>query len=188
MNGQLGHVDVAVASEVVESVARLYEEAFPECERIPLPGLLNWARADGVDFWAHLTDGVFCGLTFAVGLESYTYLLYLAVESTFRSKGLGTYLVGEVRTAHPGKPVVLEIEPVELGAANYDQRVRRASFYRRLGFSETGYDLMEEGERYTVLCDAPDFDAARFAHDLRVAASGYEFELLPSSRTFGVSG
>ncbi|WP_127841609.1 GNAT family N-acetyltransferase [Actinomyces wuliandei] len=91
------------------------------------------------------------GFTYTVQTPEVFFLLFLAVDDAHQGRGYGSQILGDVLERAGRRPVVLEIEPLDPSASNIDQRYRRLAFYRRHGLELTGYDVLEGGERYTVL-------------------------------------
>ena len=177
-------------------VIALYEEAFPPEERIPFDELESMAEQDVVEFVAYFDENTgadrmaedrcgeaaiddaprpirdrnrtraLCGFSFSIAMKEYVYLLFLAVDTSARSKGYGSRILAQIRAHHPGETIVLDIEPLDTDAPNLGQRERRLAFYLRNGFSPTGYDLYEDDMRYSVLASAGEgggrFDARSF--------------------------
>lgn len=176
-----------------EAIRALYEEAFPPEERFPWPDLLLLAREDGVEFLAYFDAPAAapgsdvavemapdsnaphrkpCGLSYTIVAESFLYILFLAVDPHTRGQGYGTRILDSLCTRYPNANPVLEIEPIDPAAPNYEQRLSRLRFYERNGFAFTGYDLVEETERYTMLARDPNFDPSEFARAVRKATCG----------------
>ena len=134
-----------------ERVIALYEEAFPPEERFPVDELVAMSAKPEVKFEAYHDDGLFCGFTYNIETPSYLYVLFLAVVADKRSSGVGSRILEHLKVQYPDRTHVLEIEPLDPAADNYDQRVKRLAFYERNGFTRTGFDLLEDDMRYTVL-------------------------------------
>ena len=148
-----------------DELLRLYERAFPPNERVALWKLRAIALLGRGEFTAYRHGGRFCGFTFATFSDELAFVLFLAVDDSQRSKGYGSAIIGKLRERSAGRPIVLEIEPLDPDAPNYGQRVRRLAFYERNGFGPTGYDVIDSGDRYTMLStgeglDVPAFEAA----------------------------
>lgn len=171
-------------SETYAQVCALYQEAFPAEEQLSLSLLRFFALKRGVEFMSYHDseeNGCLCGITYTVELDQSVYLLYLAVCSGARGKGYGTRILSCLKDRFPEKQIVLEIEPLDSAADNFDQRKRRLAFYERNGFSQVGYDLYEGTVRYTMLATGERFEADAFAASLRRATYGlYRFTIRPS--------
>lgn len=69
-----------------------------------------------------------------------------------------------VKGALRGQPYFLAREPLDDGAANNGERVRRRNFYLRNGFSDLPYEIREAGVIYDLMSteepvDPQDYDA-----------------------------
>lgn len=142
-------VDKSLAS--LRTVEELFTEAFPPDELWPLTQLEQLAERDDVDFLAYYDGDELCGASYSVMTDCMTYVLYLAIVDNQRSKGFGSRILSHIKDSSGEKPVSLDVEPVAQGADNYAQRVNRMAFYRRNGFGETGYEVVEDGKAYPIL-------------------------------------
>ena len=117
---------------------RIYEAIFPADEREVTEKLvagINRRRMRCVV--ARRRDGV-CGFAVLLSLggraAGIDYLVYLGVDPALQGTGIGSRLLRGCAEAGAGAGMVLEIEdPDAAGAANPQQRRRRASFYLRNG-------------------------------------------------------
>ncbi len=167
-------------------VAALYKDAFPFKERFSLLTLRLVARKKEVDFLAYFDatseDEQLIGLSYTIAAGDYLYILYLAVNKELRGGGWGTRILESLKQRFPHKQLVLEIEPLDKSANNYEQRLSRLGFYERNGFKRVGYDFFEGRVRYTVLATGDSFDAHAFSRALRKLFHGlYRFKILPAT-------
>ena len=167
---------VPPSGAVHQAVHELYYDAFPPEDRVGLPLLHRLAANDGVWFWACFDEAggdspaaAPCGLVYVISAGASLYVLYLAVDAKQRSRGYGSRILQALRELHPGKDLVLEIEPLEEEAPNYAQRVRRLAFYQRNGFKLAGYDTLEEDMRHTILTTGETFDPDTFTKAVRAS-------------------
>lgn len=162
-------------------VAALYEEAFPPEELLDIGLLDELAELSEVDFTAYYEGDAFCGFSYSIDTGAYLYLVFLAVDSSMRSQGNGSRIIGRLKERFPGRVIILEIEPVDPQAANAAQRVRRLDFYRRCGFDLAGYDSIEGEMVYAVLVTPGDFDANALVDDVRrITNDAIHMELRPA--------
>ena len=142
-------------------VIDLYRRAFPSEERIPLWHMRLMSLRRDVRLRAWLDDGALVGLTYTVSRPTMLWLFYFAVNDAVRSRGYGSRFLSHLRQEAEGRTIVLEIEPLDDGAPNIEQRRRRRSFYERTGFTPTGYRIREGKQTYSVMADG-DFDPIAF--------------------------
>ena len=166
------------------AVRALYREAFPFKERFSLPTLRFAARKKEIDFIAYFEPDdpdELCGISYTIEAGSYLYVLYLAVQSGLRGKGIGSRILQHLRAEHPACELVLEIEPLDKTADNYEQRAARLAFYQRNGFARVGYDMFEGRVRYTMLATGEAFDVDDFSRAVRKLSHGlYRFKIVPA--------
>lgn len=152
-----------LGTQACRQAKELLYEAFPRQELFPFWMLRVMARRGCVDFFAYYDGQEFAGLSYTIVGDRCAFVLYLAVNSRVRSRGYGSAILADIAASYPGKPISLDIEPVESDAPNYEQRVKRLRFYERNGFARTGYRVEGEGEVYEVLANSTEFDPAALA-------------------------
>ncbi len=115
---------------------RLYQSAFPRCEKKPFPMIRSMCKKGKSDVWYFEEGGRFAGLVITINGPDKVLLDYLAVEKKHRGKGFGSEMLWQMREQYAGKGVFLEIETVTEEAENYEERKRRKSFYLSNGMTE----------------------------------------------------
>ncbi len=99
-----------------------------------------------------LSDGGILGFMNFWELKGFIYLEHFAVVKEMRKKGLGAYLMDELKKLSDSRPIILEAEPPEQS----DIAARRVRFYERLGFVLNSYKYFQppysEGEPPLPLC------------------------------------
>jgi GNAT superfamily N-acetyltransferase len=148
-------------SKDLDVVKALYFSAFPESEQAPMEFLLQKAEEDYVRFSAYYDEGVFVGLSYTITREDLTYLLYMAVSGSIRSKGYGTQILSCIKEFRPDNRIILNIDPTDESAANNEERIRRRNFYIRNGYSPSNIVIEMNGNTFDVLssgaCTADEF-------------------------------
>lgn len=124
-------------SEQYRKAIDIYLASFPEAERRPLESIENLIIADCrfTFYIATLADDV-VGFITLWDLDTFIYGEHLAIDPTRRGANIGSRIIQWVKE-HSGKPLILEIEPVDepgITAAEINQRQARLRFYLRLGF------------------------------------------------------
>jgi ribosomal protein S18 acetylase RimI-like enzyme len=92
-------------------------------------------------------------IVFVASSESFCLLEYMAVDKSYRGRGVGSELfeetVGVVYRSHGPIPVLLEVDSDREPSPDQAQRRRRQNFYRRLGcrrIADCAYILPLPGE------------------------------------------
>lgn len=132
-------------------VNELLHSAFPKNELLPFWFLLQRAKNNSIDFLALYDDEAFIGFTYLVTNNDLTFILYLAISNPVRSKGYGKIALETIQAKYPNNRIVLNIEAIENGAPNYEQRVSRKSFYIKNGYKNTSLIFTEGCDKYEVL-------------------------------------
>ncbi|MEY4664062.1 GNAT family N-acetyltransferase [Weissella cibaria] len=145
-----------------KTVVDMYNEAFPDAERLPLLYLkfLSWRK--GVSFTAYYDGSDIIGMTYTVKTDQMIFVLYLTTNAAVRSNGYGTKILQELIRRNANREVVLNIEPLDEFAENAEQRERRWRFYQKNGFFMTGYLLEEDGQYFEILSTSKSFSVADY--------------------------
>lgn len=145
-----------------KEIRELYTTAFPKEERLPFFALrlLSARRKCGVT--AYYVDGVFAGFTYDAIAGDILYLMFFAVSDKLRGKGYGSAILSYLKKENKGKAIVLNIEPLDEKAENYEERCRRMRFYQKNGFFDTGCDIDEVGGTFRVLSTKKELDPSAY--------------------------
>lgn len=73
------------------------------------------------------------------------FVMFLAVDQCLRSKGYGSSILRQVKSAYPDKKIVVSIEPCDENTPDLALRKRRKAFNMRNGYEETGYMMKLNG-------------------------------------------
>lgn len=138
-------------SRKAELADRLYRQAFPENERIPMSFLLHKAKKDFVDFLAFYDADEFIGFAYMISHNDITLVQYLAIAPSHRSKGYGGAVLHLISEKYRGNRLVLNIEETGIAAENADQRSKRKRFYLAHGYQNANYRMIHASEGYEVL-------------------------------------
>ncbi len=104
------------------------------------------------------------GLLYTIENDRYCFILYLAVNPEMRSGGIGGEILDCAYARAGVKIIVLNVEPSDSAADNYEQRKRRIAFYARHGICETGYGFSMDGVSYSDLAsNLSAFDPGEYA-------------------------
>ena len=133
----------------------LYEEAFPEWERVSPAKLASYLGRGSAEALAIAGDEGPVGFMYVVPGDDLVFLQYLAVSASRRGQGVGTEAVRLLLERHAGKRVFLNVEPPDEGCPNMSQRLARMRFYSRLGFEPAGRLRCAEGDFVTLVRGGP---------------------------------
>lgn len=150
---------------------QLYLKAFPKSERLPIFQLMLIALKPQVYFEGIYDQGQFAGLVFLIEGETAVYLAYLAISSDKRGHGYGTTVLQDLKKRFRGKQIILDIEPIDKSASNYEQRVKRLKFYQQNGFNPTKRKLVDNSGIYQVCATDKQVDTEEFNRILQKLGS-----------------
>ena len=129
----------------------LYQTAFPPREREPLSMLLSRAKQGTAQFNAYYDGDTFVGFSSAATQKDLTYVQYLAVAATGRSKGYGGQILQLIKEAHPQNRIFLNLELEDDTAKNAEQRKKRRVFYLRNGYTPADFNIMIGGNALELM-------------------------------------
>ena len=135
-------------------IRTLFRTAFPLSERPPFFLLRRFARRN-VDWRKIVSDGEDAGFFYTLLGEKTAYVFFFAIRPEKRGRGIGKAALKALLETYAGRTVFLAIEPVEEGAPNLEERIRRKEFYRRCGLMPTGQRVWEGPMIYEVLGTGP---------------------------------
>lgn len=119
-------------------IKQLYKIAFPRYERKPLWIVRMKHRKGEADIWILEHEGEFAGFAITVNELDMVLLDYFAISQDKRNIGLGGTALKALQQMYVGKRFFLEIECIEVKAANNKERIRRKAFYLQNGMTEIG--------------------------------------------------
>ena len=135
----------------------LYESAFPDEERIPWGDLLRLVGEMPLEFAEYRDGAELLGLTIVYPRQRLSWFWYFAVPEEKRGRGVGQRILSALLARYEGRSVILDMEdPAQPGVSNTGHRLRRAAFYRRNGFRETGVGRSYGPVAMTILLKGDD--------------------------------
>ncbi len=141
-----------------KQIKKLYGSAFPKDERAPFFLIKRRAFQGRADMLVAENDGEFIGFAYTVVYKALVYLFYFAVAAEKRGQGNGGNILGLLREYYKGKTIFLAREPLDDGADNSEQRIKRREFYVKNGFSDLPYQIKEASMTYDLMSTDGDFD------------------------------
>lgn len=113
----------------VEQIYSSYTSTFPIDEQRDKEQFTDLFSNPKVRIMSAVHDSETIGYLILWELSSFVFVEHFEVFETFRSKKLGSHIIGHLLATYP--KVILEIEPEDLG----EDAKRRYSFYQRNSFS-----------------------------------------------------
>lgn len=154
-------------------IIKIYQSAFPQNEKLPMWLLLLMAKRRCAEFYAFYDESIFCGFTYLIHHDKTTFVLYLATETSMRSKGYGKRILQWISEKYSLNNIVLNIESVDKKFDNYEQRLRRQSFYFKNNFQQTNYILDDNGDLYDILYKGSSFSKEEYEKLLKKFSFGF---------------
>lgn len=119
------------AKEHYQRIGRLYESAFPECEKKAFFRMVHRQKQENrsVDMWYLEKNGDFAGLAITMNDKDLVLLDYFAIDTNCRGGGLGSEALRALQEQYRDRRFFLEIESIYGEADNQELRQRRRKFY-----------------------------------------------------------
>ena len=136
-------------------IKKLYIKAFPPEERPPFFIMRTKALQGKGKFLIAESGSTFIGFAYLVTHLDMAYLFYFAIDESKRGMGYGSKTLQLLQEKYKGKRLFLAREQLDENAGNYEERLKRHSFYLHNGFIDLPcrlkeanviYDLMSNGE------------------------------------------
>ena len=134
-----------------KKVIKLYSEAFPKDERIPIWLLKILSRKNKAKFYGIYDNEKFVGLIYNIFYKDIVFVFYLAIDKEARGQGYGTKVLESIKQKYRNYRIILCIEPVDKNSNNYEQRIKRKNFYIKNGFKDANYIIKEKNIIYEML-------------------------------------
>lgn len=143
---------------------QIYESSFPENERIESCRYYDTLEAYSVDIYGIYDDDNIVGLLNIMPRlkNGIVYFWFFAIDEPFRNKGIGGEALDELIKIYPQCQLVLDMEPLDKTADNYEERICRTRFYERHGFSLSGRCMTYFGNTFEIMCTKAPFREADF--------------------------
>lgn len=146
---------------LLERIDALARAVFPPDELIAPMQILEYGNNDA-RILAFFDDDTFVGFSALFSYKNLAYLGFLAIEPYLQGRGYGRAILQNLKDIYKDKIIVLEIEKLDENAPNNAQRIKRAKFYERAGFIDSGHDISYLGVTYQVYSNSLNFDIKVF--------------------------
>ena len=148
-----------VSKSDISTIEEIYNDAFPEKEKLgTLEELINKTKSDNriylyIMYANPLENGQkqVVGFSYHLIEKEFIYCVFIAIKKEFRSKGYGNKFLNFFKQKLTEcMNYIFLVEMVEDNAANKEQRIRRRSFYSKLGFFEAEKDIEFNGVHFDL--------------------------------------
>lgn len=153
-------------------VKEIYLASFPKKERMPFWSMRLMAKMTATRFWEFSDGDTVCGFAYLGMAEGISFLMFLAVDPSLRSRGYGGRILEEIRRRCSPDKILVSIERCAEGADNLSQRRRRREFYLRNGYEPTGFCIELSGVEQEILIRGGVFDPDEFAAFFKAYSNG----------------
>ena len=115
-------------------------------------------RADSTDLYCLIENENIYGIIYLIENRTSLFILYLAINTEYRSKGYGSYLLKWCLNKYKDKKIFLNIEEINEEKSDLKIRKKRLDFYLRNGFYLTNIMSKDNKENFHVLSNQKNVD------------------------------
>ncbi len=134
----------------LQEIEKLYEESFPDNEKVPFAILMNWVKEGKSTLYSVTLKEEVVALSYVVPYQDILFLFYLAVCKNEQGKGYGSAVLSFIKKKYGDRRIIINIEELDEKALNYSQRLQRKAFYEKNGFVDLHYIVREYGVNYEM--------------------------------------
>ncbi len=128
------HLEIYKVDKLDADVKRIYKDCFGD-SGIPFSFIVPKKNDKNCELIGYKDNGKVVGFSHLITNNDITYVMFLGVDNSMRSKGYGSLILDYVKSKN--KRIALNMQEVLPRAKNYEQRQKRERFYFRNGFSYT---------------------------------------------------
>lgn len=139
------------SKNISKKLQHLYYASFPREERQPYFLIKKRALSGSADFFGIYDNNRFIGLLYTVAYKDIVYVYFLAIANEYRGCGFGSMVISKIKHKYHDCRIVLCIEEVDINSENYNERLKRRSFYEKNGFSYNGVKVCENKVNYELM-------------------------------------
>lgn len=143
-------------------IKHIYYDTFPKNERMPFLMMVAMSKLWNTQFLSFYDGDTPCGFIYLAHYRKIVFVMFLAVDKSFRSKGYGSAILMEIKNRYPDKKIIVSIEPCDDSAPDIEIRKKRKAFYERNGYSETGYMIKLSGVVQEIMITNGEFNKKEF--------------------------
>ena len=151
------------SSNDLNKIKRLYLNSFPVDEQTSFWFLVWKSKKEFVDLLAFYDKDVLIGFTYMISDKDLTFVFYLAIEESQRSKGYGSSILVKIQDCYPRNRLILNIEAVDGTTSNNKQRMQRKKFYLNNGYKNSNFMLKDGSNAYEVLTNGGDVTVQEYS-------------------------
>lgn len=159
-------------SKDIKQIKKILQSSFPKEERMPFFMMLLLSKTPHMEFLSFYDHNTLCGFVYLAKDSNITFIIFLAVEETLRSKGYGSTILQEIQQRYPNHKIILYIDRCDIICPDQEKRYQRKQFYLKNGFVETGYLTKSTKEYQEILIKNGSFDQNEFASILKKSSNG----------------
>lgn len=180
MENNIQFIPVTKEYKHLEELLDIRDEAFPENERGTDRNIDMYLNIPAFSFYAIEDEGELIGFTVLLNIDKdYVFLLYLAIGQQYRNKHYGSIVIQKLFEDILNERILFGcIEALLPEASNYEQRVKRAEFYKRNNFTvlENVFTKEPSGS-FQFFCSDPEVKFETLIGKMKALASSAKAEM-----------
>lgn len=139
-----------------QSIKNIYENTFPKNERFLT--LEEMLKKKDTELNCLILDEDVLGFIYTIKYKKSIYILYLAIDSKYRSNGYGSQLLKWCTNNYKDCGLFLNIEELNPQKKDYSIREKRFKFYQKNGFYLSNIMTTDGIENFHVLSNQKNVD------------------------------
>ncbi len=144
-----------------KKIKALYDSSFERNAHPSFRKLSLRAKKENVAFEAYYLDGKFCGLACIVFNDDAVYIQCISIAGRYRSKGIGSAVVSDIKNRAQGRPVFAEVERHKEESHDNARTLKTLEFFAKNGFCDTGFSVKRKQKMLAVISDSYGFTAEK---------------------------
>lgn len=157
----------------IDKIESLCNSSFSDSNTVSFRKLRRKAKRDGVSFEAYYADGAFCGISCIEFFEKYVYIHCISVYGRYRSKGIGSRILSDIRRRAGDMPVFAEIERSGNEENENSKELKVLEFFAKNGFCDTGFSVGRRQKTFSLISDSYGFTAEEIFEICNGYSSGF---------------
>lgn len=157
----------------VDKIESLCNSSFSDSDVVSFRKLRRKAKKDNVAFEAYYIEGNFCAISCIEFFEKFVYIHCISVYGRYRSKGIGSLILSDIRRRAGDVPVFAEIERSNENGTENLKELKTLEFFAKNGFCDTGFSVGRRKNDFSLISDSYGFTAEEIFEICNGYSSGF---------------
>ena len=139
-----------ISGRCQKELKTIYENSFPENERVPFKVLFDKSIFPNFQMYAFYNDDKLVGFAYLLIEDKYkiAFLGYIAVKDILRKQTYGSQIIDTLKEMFKDYVITVNIESSKVPSNNSQERELRENFYFKNNFKFAGIEFENRGETF----------------------------------------